>query len=65
MTRRRHKLLSIPDDFLIDSYKKAIALNLCPQFIILLENEIKRRSIHSSKRGKESAYYENESPSIH
>ena len=55
----------IPDDFLMDSYKKAIALNLCPQFITLLENEIKRRSIHSSKHGTESPYNEYESPSIH
>ncbi|MCM3708953.1 sporulation histidine kinase inhibitor Sda [Sporosarcina luteola] len=65
MTRRRHKLLSIPDDFLMDSYKKAVALNLCPHFIKLLENEIRRRSMHSSKCGMESAYKENESSSIH
>ena len=58
-------MLSIPDDFLLDSYKKAIALKLCPQFINLLEKEIRRRSIHSSKYGTESAYDENESPSIH
>ncbi|MFC5604178.1 sporulation histidine kinase inhibitor Sda [Sporosarcina koreensis] len=58
-------MLSIPDDFLMDTYKKAIALNLCPQFITLLEKEIRRRSIHSSKRGTESSYRENESPSIH
>ncbi|MGG0669606.1 sporulation histidine kinase inhibitor Sda [Lederbergia citrisecunda] len=58
-------MLSIPDDFLMDSYKKAIALNLCPQFITLLEKEIKRRSIHSSKRGTDSPINENESPSIH
>ncbi|WP_440499965.1 sporulation histidine kinase inhibitor Sda [Sporosarcina sp. SAFN-015] len=65
MTRRRPKLYSIPDDFLLDSYKKAIALNLCPQFITLLEKEIKRRSIRFSKRDTESPYNENESPSIH
>ena len=41
-------MLSIPDDLLMDSYKKAVALNLCPQFITILEKEIKRRSIHSS-----------------
>ncbi|WP_285851853.1 sporulation histidine kinase inhibitor Sda [Sporosarcina luteola] len=58
-------MLSIPDDFLMDSYKKAVALNLCPQFIKLLENEIRRRSMHSPKYGKKSAYHENESPSIH
>ncbi|WP_353056486.1 sporulation histidine kinase inhibitor Sda [Sporosarcina luteola] len=58
-------MLSIPDDFLMDSYKKAVALNLCPHFIKLLENEIRRRSMHSSKCGMESAYKENESSSIH
>ncbi|WP_371922492.1 sporulation histidine kinase inhibitor Sda [Sporosarcina sp. Marseille-Q4943] len=58
-------MLSIPDDLLMESYKKAVALNLCPQFIKLLEKEIRRRSIHSSKRGTESPYIENESPSIH
>ncbi|WP_413053717.1 sporulation histidine kinase inhibitor Sda [Sporosarcina sp. 179-K 8C2 HS] len=57
--------MSIPDDFLMDSYRKAVALNLCPQFIKLLEKEIQRRSIHSSKRGIDSPYIENESPSIH
>lgn len=30
-------MLSIPDDLLMDSYKKAVALNLCPQFITILE----------------------------
>lgn len=58
-------MLSIPDDFLMDSYKKAVALNLCPQFITLLEKEIRRRTIHSSKQETGSRNSKNESPSIH
>ena len=58
-------MLSIPDDLLMDSYKKAVALNLCPQFITILEKEIKRRSIHSSEHRIESPYNKNESSSIH
>ncbi|WP_218029690.1 sporulation histidine kinase inhibitor Sda [Sporosarcina luteola] len=55
----------MPDDLLVDSYEKAIALNLCPQFINLLEKEIKRRSIHLKSCGSQTSYNENESQSIH
>ena len=59
-------MLSIPDDFIMDSYKKAVALNLCPQFITLLEKEIERRStIHSSQYKLVSPCNKNESSSIH
>ncbi|MCG7344256.1 sporulation histidine kinase inhibitor Sda [Sporosarcina sp. ACRSL] len=59
-------MLKIPDDFLIDSYKKAIALNLCPQFISLLEKEIKRRrSLQFAHRDSDFCYIKKESPSIH
>ena len=51
-------MLSIPDDFLMDSYKKAIALNLCPQFITLLENEIAGRYYYSYGKVKKS--YQND-----
>ncbi|WP_432357318.1 sporulation histidine kinase inhibitor Sda [Sporosarcina sp. UB5] len=56
-------MISLPDDFLMDSYRKAVALKLCPQFITLLEKEMRRRSIHSPKRGLESPK-ESESVSI-
>ncbi len=38
-------LLEMPDDLLLDAYKKAVSLNLCPQFIKLLELEIQRRNL--------------------
>ncbi|MDN4608014.1 sporulation histidine kinase inhibitor Sda [Sporosarcina highlanderae] len=33
------------DDLLVEAYKQAIVLNLCPGFIRLLEKEIQRRSL--------------------
>ncbi|KAA0966909.1 sporulation histidine kinase inhibitor Sda [Sporosarcina sp. ANT_H38] len=36
----------LSDDLLIESYFKAKNINLCPDFIQLLEAEIRRRSLH-------------------
>jgi developmental checkpoint coupling sporulation initiation to replication initiation len=38
---------NISDELLIDSYYKAIALDLHPDFIFLMESEIIRRSLQS------------------
>ncbi|MFZ3588235.1 sporulation histidine kinase inhibitor Sda [Bacillus sp. DJP31] len=35
----------LTDELLIESYYKATELNLSPEFIHLIENEIKRRSL--------------------
>lgn len=42
---RRIHLNNMPDELLIESYFKAKELNLNPEFIYLLENEIRRRSL--------------------
>ena len=38
---------NMSDELLIESYLRAIDLKLCPNFIGLLETEIRRRSIGS------------------
>ncbi|MFC4410559.1 sporulation histidine kinase inhibitor Sda [Chungangia koreensis] len=40
----------LPDELLVQSYYKAVDLNLNPHFIQLLESEIKKRSLTISKR---------------
>ena len=35
----------LSDELLIESYHKAVQLNLSPEFIRLIENEIHRRSL--------------------
>lgn len=42
---RRIQLNNMPDELLIASYFKAKELNLNPDFIYLLETEIRRRSL--------------------
>ena len=39
-------IVELKDDFLIESYLKAIELNLDPLFIEMLKNEIDRRKIN-------------------
>ncbi|GKV56813.1 hypothetical protein NCCP2222_27600 [Sporosarcina sp. NCCP-2222] len=36
----------MPDDLLLESYSKAKDLQLCRDFILLLEREIQRRHLH-------------------
>jgi developmental checkpoint coupling sporulation initiation to replication initiation len=38
----------LTDELLIESYYKAIHLNLSPDFIRLIENEIHRRSLNNN-----------------
>ena len=39
----------ISDDFLVEVYNKAIELNLSRDFILLLENELKKRKLDPEK----------------
>jgi len=39
-------MAKLSTELLIESYHKAIELKLCPEFINLLETEIRRRSLN-------------------
>ncbi|WP_227935955.1 sporulation histidine kinase inhibitor Sda [Alkalihalobacillus deserti] len=45
-------MLKLSEKLLLESYKKAIELNVNQEFLILLEKEILRRGVSSSKVGK-------------
>lgn len=42
-------MIHLPNDLLIESYFKAKNINLHPDFIELLENEMRRRSLLTAK----------------
>ena len=46
----KNNLSLLQDDFLIDCYFEAIQLNLDPQFIAILDQEIKHRNLPEEKR---------------
>ena len=43
-------IVELKDDFLIDSYLKALELNLDPLFIQMLKDEIDRRKINLEEK---------------
>jgi developmental checkpoint coupling sporulation initiation to replication initiation len=43
-------LRKLSDELLIESYYKARELNLCPEFIQLIETEIHRRSLFNKMK---------------
>lgn len=46
--RRHGALRDLSDDLLVETYKKAKELELAPDFVSLIEQEINRRSKHRS-----------------
>ena len=43
--RERTNMIEQTDQFIIDAYKKAVELKLDPEFLRLLEEELKRRNL--------------------